>query len=54
MIDSVKLNNGIEMPVLGLGTYALQGTECERCVSEAINIGYTLIDTLILILQMKI
>lgn len=33
------------MPVLGFGTYMLQGTECERCVSEAINAGYTLIDT---------
>ena len=41
----LKLNNGIEMPVLGFGTYMLQGTECERCVSEAINAGYTLIDT---------
>ena len=41
----VSLNNGIEMPVLGFGTYMLQGTECERCVSEAINAGYTLIDT---------
>lgn len=44
-MDFVKLNNRIEMPVLGLGTYMLKGTQCERCVSEAINIGYTLIDT---------
>ena len=44
-MDFVKLNNGIEMPVLGLGTYMLRGSECERCVSEAINLGYKLIDT---------
>lgn len=44
-MDFVKLNNGIEMPVLGLGTYMLQGSECEKCVSEAINLGYKLIDT---------
>ncbi len=44
-MDFVKLNNGIEMPVLGLGTYMLQGSECEKCISEAINLGYKLIDT---------
>lgn len=41
----VKLNNGVEMPVIGLGTYALYGNECERCVSQAIELGYKLIDT---------
>lgn len=40
-----KLNNGIEMPVLGLGTYALRGSTCERIVAAAIEIGYNLIDT---------
>lgn len=44
-MDFVKFNKGIEMPVLGLGTYMLHGSECERCVSEAVNIGYILIDT---------
>ena len=44
-MDFVKLNNGIEMPVLGLGTSMLQGSECEKCISEAINLGYKLIET---------
>lgn len=42
---TVTLNNGIEMPVLGLGLYQLQGTECERCVLEAADLGYRLFDT---------
>ena len=42
---SVKLNNGVEMPLIGLGTYTLRGEECIKVVSEAVNIGYRLIDT---------
>ena len=44
-MEFVTLNNNIKMPLLGLGTYTLQGNECEKCISEAIEIGYTLIDT---------
>lgn len=44
-MKTVTLNNGIEMPVLGLGVYQLHGTECERCVSEAAEFGYRLFDT---------
>lgn len=44
-MDFIKLNNKRNMPVLGLGTYLLQGSECEKCISEAINFGYRLIDT---------
>jgi len=44
-IPSVVLNNGIEMPYLGFGTNTLNGATCERCVSEAISVGYRLIDT---------
>ena len=44
-MKTVKLNNGIEMPVLGYGVYLVGPEECERCVSEAIRTGYRLIDT---------
>lgn len=44
-IETVELNNGIKMPILGFGTNTLNGTVCERCVDEAISLGYRLIDT---------
>ncbi len=44
-MEYVKLNNGIEMPILGFGVYQITPEECERCVSEAIKIGYRSIDT---------
>ena len=44
-MEYLKLNNNLEIPVLGLGTYSLYGAECERCVTEAIENGYSLIDT---------
>ena len=44
-MHTVKLNNGLEMPFLGYGVYQVTPEECERCVSEAIDIGYRLIDT---------
>jgi len=44
-IPTVKLNNGIKMPMLGFGTNTLIGPTCERCVSDAISLGYRLIDT---------
>ena len=45
-METVKLNNGIEMPVLGLGTFLLTDPDtCERSISEAIRIGYRSIDT---------
>src|SRR5690606_31422367 len=41
----VKLNNGIEMPILGLGVFQISDAlECERAVIEAIETGYRLID----------
>ncbi len=39
------LNNGIEMPLLGLGVYDMYHQEAERAVSQALEIGYRLIDT---------
>ena len=46
MIQTVQLNNGIEMPIVGFGVFQiLDADTCERCVVDAINIGYRLIDT---------
>lgn len=43
---TTKLNNGIEMPMLGFGTYQVTDPEeCKRSVGEAIRTGYRLIDT---------
>ncbi len=42
---TVKLNNGYEMPVLGLGTYSLKGDTCKNAVKAALSYGYRLIDT---------
>lgn len=44
-MDMVPLNNGVNMPMLGLGTYVLRGGDCERCVLEALELGYRLFDT---------
>lgn len=45
LIPAVKLNNGIKMPMLGFGTNTLTGDIGERCVADAISVGYRLIDT---------
>lgn len=42
---TVMLNNGIEMPILGIGTYRLSDTEAENSVYWALRDGYRLIDT---------
>ena len=44
-MQTVKLNNSIEMPVLGYGVFQVSPEECERCVLDAIDAGYRLIDT---------
>ena len=44
-MQTVKLNNGIEMPILGYGVFQVSPEECERCVLNAISTGYRLIDT---------
>ncbi len=44
-IPSVVLNNGLAMPSLGFGTNTLNGDIGTRCVSDAISVGYRLIDT---------
>jgi 2,5-diketo-D-gluconate reductase A len=45
-IPSVTLNNGVGMPLLGFGVFQVtDAEECERSVSEALRVGYRLIDT---------
>ncbi|UBD79203.1 aldo/keto reductase [Parabacteroides distasonis] len=44
-MQTIKLNNGIEMPILGFGVFQVSPDECERCVLDAISVGYRLIDT---------
>jgi len=45
-MQKVKLNNGLEMPILGFGVFqVIDLAECERSVVEAIGSGYRLIDT---------
>ena len=45
-MESVKLNNGVEIPMLGFGVFQITDpAECERSVVEAIETGYTHIDT---------
>lgn len=44
-METVKLNNGVEMPILGYGVYQVSPEECEHCVLDAISVGYRSIDT---------
>jgi diketogulonate reductase-like aldo/keto reductase len=44
-MKTIKLNNGVEMPQMGYGVYQVTPEECERCVSDALSVGYRLIDT---------
>ncbi len=44
-MQTVKLSNGVEMPLLGYGVFLVDPKECERCVTDAIDVGYRMIDT---------
>lgn len=45
-MEYVTLNNGVKMPMLGYGVYQVNDLEeCERCVLDALEVGYRLIDT---------
>lgn len=44
-IPTVTLNNGVEMPLLGFGVYQIPAEETEQAVSDALEIGYRLLDT---------
>lgn len=45
MENSIKLNNGVEMPLIGYGVFKVAPDECRRCVSDALKVGYRMIDT---------
>lgn len=45
-MEFVTLNNGVRMPMLGYGVFQIaDAAECERCVTDAISVGYRSIDT---------
>jgi len=44
-METIKLNNGVEMPLLGYGVFLVPPQEAERCVTDALEVGYRLIDT---------
>lgn len=44
-MKTIKLNNGVEMPQFGYGVFQVSPEECERCVSDAISVGYRSFDT---------
>ena len=44
-METIKLYNGVQMPTLGYGVFLVSPDECERCVSDALSVGYRLIDT---------
>lgn len=45
-MQTILLNNGVEMPILGFGTYQVENAAaCEKAVADAIAVGYRLIDT---------
>ena len=44
-METIKLNNGVEMPLLGYGVFLVPPQEAERCVSDALEAGYRMIDT---------
>jgi 2,5-diketo-D-gluconate reductase A len=44
-MEYISLNNGVKMPILGYGVYQVTKEECERCVLDALKVGYRAIDT---------
>ena len=44
-MNEIKLSNGVLMPQMGYGVYQIEPEDCERCVMEAISVGYRMIDT---------
>ena len=44
-MEYIKLNNGVEMPILGFGVYQIPACDTKKCVLDAIKVGYRSIDT---------
>lgn len=44
-MEYVTLSNGVKMPILGYGVYQVTQEECQRCVLDALEVGYRSIDT---------
>ena len=44
-MESIKLNNGLECPAIGIGTFMLTPADAQNSVREALKMGYRLIDT---------
>ena len=44
-VQTITLNNGVRVPLVGFGVYQIEQKDCERCVREALEVGYRLIDT---------
>ena len=44
-MNTIKLSNGVEMPLLGYGVFLVPPQEAEQCVTDALEVGYRLIDT---------
>ncbi len=44
-MNTIKLWNGVEMPQIGYGVYQVTPEQCEQCVSDALEVGYRMIDT---------
>ena len=44
-MEYITLSNGVKMPQLGYGVYQISPEEAERCVSDALSVGYRMVDT---------
>lgn len=44
-MEQITLYNGIKMPIIGYGVYQVSKEDCERCVMDALDVGYRSIDT---------
>lgn len=44
-MEQITLYNGVKMPIVGYGVYQVSKEECERCVMDALAVGYRSIDT---------
>lgn len=45
MQNKIRLNNGIDIPLVGYGVFKVAPNECKRCVRDALSVGYRMIDT---------